>query len=96
VYAVLLILYLGGAVTTWVAATYSIKRRVVAGQDFGALEVFTWYAGWALAAAFTLGLATMIYVLTTREDIHATAARHSEVMEIVRGLTDPRSWRRAA
>jgi len=86
VYFVIVILYVGGAVATWIAATHSIKRRVVAGQDFGALDVFTWYLGWAVAAAFTLGLGTMVYAAMNREAIRATAQRQRDVMAAIREL----------
>jgi hypothetical protein len=81
---IVLVLYAFGVVTTCIASTHSIKKRVVRGEDFSAGNVFAWYFGWACAMGYSLGLATVIYFLVKRGEIAATKQMHTQILANIR------------
>jgi hypothetical protein len=69
-------------VFSYIAWTHSIKKRIVAGDQFSAGDVFLWGLGWGCAASVVLP--TIIYFFVQRAAINDTKARCAQILQFIK------------
>jgi len=77
-------LYIFGYITSIIATTHSVKKRIVSGEDFSSGSIFLWFLGWSSAMSVSLGLATIIYFFVKRTEINDTKQQASAILTSIR------------